>query len=657
MKRIISMVLVLLLLLIPSLTVFASGDNEVLDALYDTKYLSGELNYKITVDPKSPLPAFLDADGRITETLSNAQILYYLKYNMSEDSKKIQTEMNVDVSFQGMDPVNMKHWLDVDLSDAENQKYRIIMKTADNDKFMYMDLVNAADSSQVRVFSDYIDSINTISEEYVKYYKSKFIPEYRQGKYVITMDESSVKDLFRNILTRIGRIALNYYTVPVTESITTDSSVGIIGGADGPTAVFIADGNAYENSSTEAFDTDSIMQEFEKDIEEFFEKLENVQLFDENAVVIEVELDDKNIIKNQMITLNIKMNLADLMKLFNAQNDDVTRENSDIELSIVMDLSYSNINEQIDIEYPELTEENSIDMLKIMPEQFSIDENKINVIANGQIMNSDVDPVIKDGRIYVPVRAFLNTIGVSDDDIVYHHKGKVNINYGGTEVKLIIGSDIAEINGKEVKLDEPVFTVGDRTMVSSDFITEVFRCDVDWIPFYNEDGEQLSAGIMYITTKTFGQVLNIMIPSNMDAEEVKTLDKTSFDAGINANIISLPAENYKNRVMLMIAAGEPCVFLNWEFDDEWKEKWIEMDTFVPLEKYIEEYAPNIMNYLEENPEIKKVITSDDGHIYYIPFLQMDKEGKSGFSLINTIRNPEDAVIWLDCLFSEYIQLN
>ena len=81
--------------------------------------------------------------------------------------------------------------------------------------------------------------------------------------------------------------------------------------------------------------------------------------------MIEIELDDRNLIKNQTVTLNIKMNLAELMETFNSQNEAVTKENSNIEISIVMDSSYSKINEQIDIEFPELTEENSIDLMNI----------------------------------------------------------------------------------------------------------------------------------------------------------------------------------------------------------------------------------------------------------------------------------------------------
>jgi putative aldouronate transport system substrate-binding protein len=41
---------------------------------------------------------------------------------------------------------------------------------------------------------------------------------------------------------------------------------------------------------------------------------------------------------------------------------------------------------------------------------------------------------------------------------------------------------------------------------------------------------------------------------------------------------------------------------------------------VPLNEYIDQYAPNIKRVLEERPEVKKNITSFDGNIYYIPHI-------------------------------------
>ena len=45
---------------------------------------------------------------------------------------------------------------------------------------------------------------------------------------------------------------------------------------------------------------------------------------------------------------------------------------------------------------------------------------------------------------------------------------------------------------------------------------------------------------------------------------------------------------------------------------------------IPLDDYIDAYAPNLKKYLEENPEVAKQVKSDDGHFYYFPFVRQDE---------------------------------
>jgi len=44
---------------------------------------------------------------------------------------------------------------------------------------------------------------------------------------------------------------------------------------------------------------------------------------------------------------------------------------------------------------------------------------------------------------------------------------------------------------------------------------------------------------------------------------------------------------------------------------------------IPLNDYLEDWAPNLYRYLEENPETKKAISTDDGTIYMFPWLRED----------------------------------
>ena len=55
-------------------------------------------------------------------------------------------------------------------------------------------------------------------------------------------------------------------------------------------------------------------------------------------------------------------------------------------------------------------------------------------------------------------------------------------------------------------------------------------------------------------------------------------------------------------------------------------KYGKQGLFLPLEELIKEHAPNLQKYLEENEEVKKGITSADGHIYAAPYLDPYPEG-------------------------------
>lgn len=50
-------------------------------------------------------------------------------------------------------------------------------------------------------------------------------------------------------------------------------------------------------------------------------------------------------------------------------------------------------------------------------------------------------------------------------------------------------------------------------------------------------------------------------------------------------------------------------------------KYAQKGAFIPLNNLIDQYAPNIKAFLDKNLEIKKFVTSDDGNIYFIPYIR------------------------------------
>lgn len=70
---------------------------------------------------------------------------------------------------------------------------------------------------------------------------------------------------------------------------------------------------------------------------------------------------------------------------------------------------------------------------------------------------------------------------------------------------------------------------------------------------------------------------------------------------------------------LMLASGDlPDIVGGNSLRDEFMKYGME-EAFIPLNELIDEHAPNIKKYLNENPSAKNVITAADGKIYYIPY--------------------------------------
>ncbi|GGG26393.1 extracellular solute-binding protein [Paenibacillus abyssi] len=53
-------------------------------------------------------------------------------------------------------------------------------------------------------------------------------------------------------------------------------------------------------------------------------------------------------------------------------------------------------------------------------------------------------------------------------------------------------------------------------------------------------------------------------------------------------------------------------------------KYGQQGAFAPLTDYINQYAPNFKRILDENPDVRRLITSADGEIYHFPNLNLDE---------------------------------
>ncbi|MGX7031066.1 extracellular solute-binding protein [Vagococcus zengguangii] len=98
--------------------------------------------------------------------------------------------------------------------------------------------------------------------------------------------------------------------------------------------------------------------------------------------------------------------------------------------------------------------------------------------------------------------------------------------------------------------------------------------------------------------------------------------------GINFDFVTPPSSDFSTKLNLALASGDlPDVIYgagSGSLTDSMVIEYGEQGTFVALEDLIADNMPNFNKLLEENPEIRKSITTPDGHIYTLPTVSMNE---------------------------------
>ncbi len=100
----------------------------------------------------------------------------------------------------------------------------------------------------------------------------------------------------------------------------------------------------------------------------------------------------------------------------------------------------------------------------------------VTVMVNGSPVTFDQPPVMRAGRVYVPLRGVFQQLGAT----VVYANGIINAQGNGRSVHLRIGSNQATVNGSPVALDSPPFLIGARTLVPLRFVAQALGANVNW---------------------------------------------------------------------------------------------------------------------------------------------------------------------------------
>lgn len=131
---------------------------------------------------------------------------------------------------------------------------------------------------------------------------------------------------------------------------------------------------------------------------------------------------------------------------------------------------------------------------QIVDEKRKNNDNSVPIVLNGKEVKTDVPPVIKEGRVLVPIRAVTTSLGADvtwDDETktATVTKAVYSSVYGNTsevknvEIKICLADEddiTVTLNGKEVDLDVEPATINGRIVVPIRFIAETLLNEVQW---------------------------------------------------------------------------------------------------------------------------------------------------------------------------------
>ncbi|MEK8132372.1 extracellular solute-binding protein [Paenibacillus filicis] len=118
--------------------------------------------------------------------------------------------------------------------------------------------------------------------------------------------------------------------------------------------------------------------------------------------------------------------------------------------------------------------------------------------------------------------------------------------------------------------------------------------------------------------------LSIMAPDMglQNWKDMAVMQELEKLTGIKIEYRNAPRDSFDTKKNLVFASGDyPDIFFAAKLTQAEELNYGTQGILLPLEKLIDEYAPNIKKVLTDNPDIRKSITAPDGHIYSLPRIE------------------------------------
>lgn len=464
-KRIIGLVLACVMMF--TLTAFADDYD-----LLASNYTSYDADMSITVDFGNSAQflnamaqelyfggaGFIDFD-LLFSTLSELECSGKVKLDANEDYSRINLSYDIKTTV----PLMMNHnfkvtseimyamWMNWDITDPSNPKMEYIYSVPSQNKYFVVDVFNVpgmSESDKANMVSSMKKTLNkeyidTVNKEMLKSYRENSTVTSRNGKSIITFDKQGMNNVVADVVDIISQTI----------------------GSDAAYAELMETGDAP------SFPTKEQTAEF----------LNKYNIFADEAMVIELTKTSGGSLSAVNVKVNFAVDIAGLAADYDFETVPGTPDV--LNLSVTANTAYSSLNKKVTVDFPELTEDNSVNLNDYSPFDYGWGGDNcyhyeyINIYC-------DYIPSVQ-GTCYASLDEFVSEAdGYGYDYDISNNGGTVILtDKNGKEsfklVTMTVGSAELDIDGVKMNALNPVVEKDGEIFIDTEAMKYIFNADME----------------------------------------------------------------------------------------------------------------------------------------------------------------------------------
>lgn len=335
-------------------------------------------------------------------TLNNSKITMHQKAISNEDKTIAKAYMDMNMTFGDM-KMPMEAWVNVDASkdnydmveiikmpseimamispEAANKEYLVYdigemmgetSKEVDNSKLM--EFSKNLQTKYADSFKDFVKDLD-IGFKMAKYKGTRSVNGKSLYLYEVKLDDANFKKLIRNM---VNSSLDDEDTIKFIE----DYMNAVVDIMEIPEGEEISKDEMKAEMKEELGNLQKELPNFKKQFNEFMDKFEDVKIIGDKGIVIEYGINSDGYIVHEAGNIDLDIDVETIVKAFGNTEETEIQQTGKIKLGIEFNTKIYNINKDIKVYMPKLTEENSLrfnDLMKdtlIETEAITVEEEE-----------------------------------------------------------------------------------------------------------------------------------------------------------------------------------------------------------------------------------------------------------------------------------------